>query len=282
MLGEFHYRINARAGGHFPGHHRSVQPGGAFEFRGHVPLLDRPDPRRLDIHVSLRDPFGGWVVRDFQQRSSVPVYVVADISASMGCVAEGRRKLDVLADIFASAAYSAFRTGDRFGFVACDEQVREEYFQPPSHSRGAGAALEKKLRCLQPSGHNAAGLLGAHRYLSRQRALIFLVSDFHFSISLLDEVMHSLSQHQVIPVVLWDVAEYAQLPNFGFATLRDSESGKQRSVWMRPKLRERIQAQFAQHRAEMEKIFLQHQSPALFLDGSFNPDIMTQYFYSHG
>jgi uncharacterized protein (DUF58 family) len=281
MFGEFHYRINARAGGHFPGHHRSVQPGGAFEFRGHVPLLDRPDPRRLDIHVSLRDPFGGWVVRDYKQRSSVPVYVIADISASMGFVSAAGRKLDVLADIFSSAAYSAFRTGDRFGFVAGDTQVREDLFLPPTHSRGAGAALSKQLRTMQPDGANANGLLDAHKYLARQRALIFLVSDFHFPIAQLDALMQTLSQHQVIPIVLWDDAEYASLPNYGFVNLRDSESGRQRSVWMRPKLRERIQSHFAQHRADMEQIFLQRQSPALFLHGAFAPDMLTQYFYRH-
>lgn len=281
MFGEFNYRINAKTGGHFPGHHRSVQPGGAFEFRGHVPLLARPDPRRLDVHVSLRDPFGGWVVRDFKQRSSVPVYVIGDISASMGFVSAGGRKLDVLADILASTAYSAHRTGDRFGFVACDTQVREDFFQPPSHTRGAGAAVEKSLRSLNPEGNNAIGLLDAHKYLARQRALIFLVSDFYFPIPLLDDIMQTLSQHQVIPIVLWDEAEYKNLPNYGFATLRDSESGKQRSVWMRPKLRQRIQGHFTQHRADMEQIFLQRQTPALFLHGDFAPDMLTQYFFSH-
>ncbi len=281
MFGEFHYRFNARAGGHFPGHHRSKQPGGAFEFRGHVPLLDRPDPRRLDIHVSLRDPFGGWVVRDYKQRSSVPVYVIADISASMGFASAAGSKLDVLADIFSSAAYSAFRTGDRFGFVACDSQVREEFFLPPTHSRGAGAALTKQLRAMKPVGENANGLLDAHKYLARQRALVFLVSDFHFPVAQLDALMQTLSQHQVIPIVLWDDAEYTSLPNYGFVNLCDSESGKQRSVWMRPKLRERIQGHFAQHRAAMEQIFLQRLSPALFLHGKFEPDMVTQYFYRH-
>ena len=32
-----------------------------FEFRGHVPLTDLPDVRRLDLHASLRDPFGNTI-----------------------------------------------------------------------------------------------------------------------------------------------------------------------------------------------------------------------------
>ena len=50
----------------FPAHHRSTRGDSGFEFRGHAPLLDAPDPRRLDLHASLRDPFGDWIVRRLQ------------------------------------------------------------------------------------------------------------------------------------------------------------------------------------------------------------------------
>ena len=59
---ELHYQVSAPVLGHFPGHHRSTRGGSGFEFRGHAALLDAPDPRRLDFHASLRDPFGNWVV----------------------------------------------------------------------------------------------------------------------------------------------------------------------------------------------------------------------------
>ena len=58
MPEEFHYRIDAPARGHFPGHHRSRRGESGFEFRSHALLVDAPDPRRLDLHASLRDPFG--------------------------------------------------------------------------------------------------------------------------------------------------------------------------------------------------------------------------------
>ena len=82
MLKEFHYKIDWRSKSHLPGHHRSNQSGGGIEFRGNVPLLSSPDPRRLDIRSSLSDPFDQWFVRSFRQRSQVPVYVLADLSAS--------------------------------------------------------------------------------------------------------------------------------------------------------------------------------------------------------
>ena len=55
---ELHYRIGSAALGHFPGHHRSPRGNSGFEFRGHARLFDAPDARRIDLHASLRDPFG--------------------------------------------------------------------------------------------------------------------------------------------------------------------------------------------------------------------------------
>ena len=122
---ELHYRVGAPALGHFPGHHRSTRGDSGFEFRGHAALLDAPDPRRLDLHASLRDPFGSWKVRVYKERKAVPVVMVADVSASMG-FAGTQRKLDVVADFVDSLAWSAWSTGDSFAFVGCDSVVRED------------------------------------------------------------------------------------------------------------------------------------------------------------
>ena len=78
---EFHYQVPWRSHSAYPGHHFSTQSGGSYEFHGHAPLISKPDPRHLDIHASLHDPFGQFVVRTFRQRSTIPVYVVADLSA---------------------------------------------------------------------------------------------------------------------------------------------------------------------------------------------------------
>ncbi|MGH8564268.1 MAG: DUF58 domain-containing protein [Gammaproteobacteria bacterium] len=82
-----------------------------------------PDPRRVDLRTTLYDPMGEVYVRVFHQRSTVPVYVIADVSASMGF----REKMAVLADFTVATAASAYRTGDPFGLVACDTRVRMHY-----------------------------------------------------------------------------------------------------------------------------------------------------------
>ncbi|MFZ2650765.1 MAG: DUF58 domain-containing protein, partial [Burkholderiaceae bacterium] len=144
-IAEFHYRIAGEASGAFPGHHRSRSGDAGFEFRDHAPLHDAPDARRLDLRLSLRDPFGGWIVRRFSLRKSIPVVLVADLSASMGFVG-AQCKLDVLADFAQCLAWSAWRTGDSFGFIGCDEQFRADLALPQTRRRGAGIALAQSLR----------------------------------------------------------------------------------------------------------------------------------------
>jgi len=204
---ELHYRVGAPALGHFPGHHRSTRGNSGFELRGHAPLLEVPDARRLDLNASLRDPFGNWIVRVYSQRKALAVMMVADLSASMGFVGR-RRKLDVLAAFVDSLAWSASRIGDSFGFVGCDTAVREDLLLPPTRSRGAGAALARTLRALHLEGHSARALSIAHRHLPRQRALVFLVSDFHLPLPEIQAVIASLAHHDLVPVVIWDQLEF--------------------------------------------------------------------------
>jgi hypothetical protein len=279
MLREFHYKIDWRAKSHLPGHHRSTQPGGGVEFRGNVPLLASPDPRRLDVRASLSDPFEQWFVRSFRQRSQVSVYLIADLSASLGFSGE-RRKLDVLADFTESLAYSVHRTGDRFAFIGCDDVLRTDFILPPTHALGAGLEIARRLRGVALRGTSASGLLDAWRNLMKQRSLIFLLSDFHCDQPLLASVMESLSGHRVCPIVLWDRAEFERLPRFGLASVRDSESGRKRTILLRPSFQERLRDAFATRRTWLYDFFSRYDTQALFIEDGFNAERITQYFYA--
>lgn len=276
---EIHYRIGAPARGYFPGHHRSKSGESGFEFRGHASLLDAPDPRRLDLHASLRDPFGNWIVRVYSQRKSIPVAVVADLSASMGF--EGaRRKLDVLADFTDSLAWSVWRTGDSFGFVGCDEQVRADLLLPQTRVRGVGQALAGRLRGLSIEGRSAHGLVDAHRHLSRQRSLVFLLSDYHLPLAMLRQVLRDLAQHDVVPVVVWDPAEFTLSAPRGLACGIDPESGERRLIWWRPALREKWASAIAARRHDLQALFRAMRLKPLFIEQGFDADAVTRHFHS--
>jgi uncharacterized protein (DUF58 family) len=278
MLKEFHYKIDWPSKSHLPGHHRSSQTGGGLEFRGNVPLLEAPDPRRLAIRASLSNPFEQWYVRSFRQRSQVPVYLIADLSASMGFRGV-RNKLDIAADFTESLAYSVHRTGDRFAFIGCDETARLDFLLPPTHALGAGLELAQRLRNLVPAGRSVAGLSELPRYLPRQKSLIFLLSDFHFEAQILADTLDALVGHRVCPIVLWDRAEYQDLPRFGLVSAQDSESGRRRTLFMRPALHERIAAAFESRRKTLSDLFMDHGVRPLFIEDQFDPEQVTEYFF---
>jgi hypothetical protein len=278
---ELHYRVAAPVRGRFPGHHRSASGDSGFEFRGHATLLDAPDVRRLDLHASLSDPFGDWRVRLYSQRKSIPVVMVADLSASMGF--EGRqRKAAVLADFVDSLGWSAWRTGDSFGFIGCDGVVRPDWLRLPTRARGTGHLLAQALRGWMPAGPSARsseGLLKAPDFLGRQRALVFLVSDFHLPLPLVQAVLAALSAHEVVPVVLWDPLEFALGAQRGLLHAVDPETGGRRLVWWRPVLRERWQRAHAARRDALMQAFAAQQLRPLFIEGGFDADAVTRHFH---
>ncbi|MEO5696363.1 MAG: MxaS protein [Burkholderiaceae bacterium] len=276
---ELRYRIGAPALGHFPGHHRSPRGDGGFEFRGHASLLDAPDPRRLDLYASLRDPFERWIVRVNSLRKAIPVVMVADLSASMGFVG-ARRKLDVMADFADSLAWSAWRSGDSFGFVGCDNAVREDLLLPATRLRGAGAGLAQTLRAFRPEGRSADALSTAHRHLARRRSLVFLVSDFHLPLGEIDVVLTSMAHHDLVPVVIWDALEFTLGANPGLAHVVDPETGRRQLVWWRPALRDRWRAARQQRRDALLEMFRAHRIKPLFVEGDFDADAVTRHFHA--
>lgn len=277
---EFHYRIGWRSRSAYPGHHRSTQVGAGVEFQQHTPLIRATDPRRFDVRASLRDPFGQIMIRVYQQTSTIPVYALVDLSASLGFHGE-QRKLDTLAEFIACLGYSTYRTGDPFAVIGCDRQIREEFLLPLTRSKAAGPEIAARIQSFVADGRSSEGLLAAAELLSQRRALVFLISDFYFPPALLEKTMTALAYHDVVPVILADRAEYENLPNFGFARLVDQETGQRRTLFMRPALQRRIRAQFEQHRQAVTKRLITYGRAPLIIDEQFDPDLVTRYFYEN-
>lgn len=277
MTAEFHYRVRWRSHRAHPGHHRSNQVGGGDEFAGHAPLTAYPDPRNIDVHATLHDPFGQLMVRLFRQRSSLPVYVLADLSASMA-FGSPRRKLESVADFAAAAAYSAYRTGDPFAFFGCDEKVRWEWHLPLRWYKGMPAEFRRRLAAIAALGRSAAGLAQVGPLLGRQRSLVFLVSDFHLPPDQWRAVLDSLVHHDVVPIVVWRDEEFTRLPAWGWVNLQDPESGECRRIFMRPSLRESFTARFAARREELAACCQRYGRKPYFLDDPLDLDRLSAYF----
>jgi uncharacterized protein (DUF58 family) len=235
---ELPYRLDWRGSGIRVGAHRGKIEGAGGLFRNFDLLLRAPDPRRIDLRMSLRDPFGNLVVRRFEQKTSIVVYVLVDLSASMSFEGDAG-KMQVVADLCGALAASARRIGDSFGLIGAAEHILPAFFLPATRSRGNEAEMVARLRAFRPEGHGAQGLLDAASYLAGRRKLVFVMSDFHWPVDLIESLFAALSPHDVVPIVLKSAHEARDLPRFGLVSLADLETGRRRLFVMRPSLREK-------------------------------------------
>ena len=131
------------------GAHPSPGAGALGAFRDHVPFMAYPDARRIDVRATLRHPFGNTFVRRFQQRASIDLYALVDLTRSLAY--QGRAsKMELITALCVALARSATRMGDRFGLIGCDAGVRPDCFIPATKRRGVAeeaAALLGRARC---------------------------------------------------------------------------------------------------------------------------------------
>ena len=275
---EFSYHIGWRNRGRHPGRHASNQRGMGMEFIGHTSLLNYPDPRRIDLRQTIRDPMEQVFVRLFNQKSATPVYVICDLSGSMNFGVK-TRKICQAADIAESVARSATRNSDPFGFIGFDEVVREDWISTQSFKPQRAIELAERLKEYHPLSVSGNGIGDVWRYLPRERSLVFIISDFHMPLSELEGALSNLTRHHIVPVVLWDADEYKNLPEFGITAVTDPESGAKRTLFLRKNFRAKIIESFEARREAIYKVFMDFDMPPFFVEGDFDADALTDYFH---
>jgi uncharacterized protein (DUF58 family) len=272
----FQYRVAQLGYRSAVGAHRSQMSGSGQLFKRHDSLLANPDPRRLDLRASVLDPFDGYRVKVFQQHAQLPVFVIADLSLSMTYSGK-HSKRQFLADFLLSSALSATQTGDSFSLIGCGSKLDHRWIISATHQYGAAPALAEQLAVAKFNGQ-AESLTALRPVLPTKRALVFLVSDFHFPLSRLKSLMAQFFVHTVVPIVLWDEAEYAALPEWGIVKLKDLEHKQTRTLFMRPAYKQKIIAAFAQQKRELQQIFRSFSAEPLFMESRYQAQKLTEYF----
>ena len=235
IFDEFNYRYPHNAFGHVPGAHSGTSLGTGDRFAGFADLFDYPDPRRLDLRASLRanmtEAGNRWLVRRYQQRSSITLWMLADLSRSM---AISNVNHEHLANLTHLIAHSAIGLGDRFALAGFDSDWRQDVSIMPTRQRSMPLIAADMIRDATPAtSAGLEGLLLAANMITSSHAMVFLASDFCCDISLIDKTLRQLSRYTVIPIV-WKHDDIDHLPSVaGWTEMRDAETGQRRSVWMR-------------------------------------------------
>jgi uncharacterized protein (DUF58 family) len=272
------YQLRWRSRAVMSGAHRGTLSGPGHDMERSVPFDGHRDARRLDLRASLRDPSERMWVRLFRQQAIVPVVVLADVSRSMDYRGAAHR-LDLLVTLADAIARAAWRLGDPFSLIACDESPRPELYLPPCRSVAGARAAVSRLRAHALQGRSNEGLLKAAPLLPRRRSLVFLVTDAHMPLTRLEQVLGAHHRHDVVPVMLGDSREQHASARWGIARLRDMESGAERLLLQRPALAHAFDDAEQARRHALRRSCLRHGRPPLFIDDAIDATVFNRYFF---
>ena len=250
----FNYHINWKSKAIHPGRHKSDQRGMGIEFAGHSNLLDYPDPRRIDLRMTMRDPMDQIYVRIFNQRSATPIMIFNDLSASMSFGQAS--KLERAAEIAKIVKNSAYQNSDAIGLVGFHDTVDDEWIAPLSYRPYLTESLIDKIALKKNHNKGSNGVLKLHQYLPKDHTLIFFISDFHMPVEDITVFLNNTRKHTVVPVILWDKDEYSNLPKFGITTFTDPETLEERTILLRKKLIKNIITGFNQRKNQLMKLIV--------------------------
>ncbi|MEW9529529.1 DUF58 domain-containing protein [Microbispora sp. NPDC049125] len=243
-----------RLDGLMQGRHQGLIPGPGSEpgdTRTYVPGED--DVRRMDWAVTARTTVPH--VRDLVADRELETWALADLSASMEFGTADVSKRDLVIAAVGAIGILAGRVGDRFGaYILHGEDVHR---YPARPGRPALYALLHSLLGAPPSA-GSVDLGPALEMMSaahRKRGLRVVVSDFLEDPGSWERPLRRLAaRHQVLAVEVIDPREL-ELPDIGFVTLTDPETGRSRGIRLTRQIRDRY-AEAAAEQRETTRIAL--------------------------
>ncbi len=213
------------------GSYHSVFKGRGMNFDEVREYVPGDDIRAIDWNVTART--GVPHVKKFTEERELTIMLLIDLSASGSFGSGSRSKREVMAELAAALAFSAVRNNDKVGLLLFSDFT--ELFISPNKGRSHILRVIREALFFQPQGRgtNIIGALDFFRQVSKRRCVTFLISDFCLSGDF-DDSLQKLRpklqvtgrRHDLIAVSVIDPREL-ELPQAGWITLEDAESGEQ-------------------------------------------------------
>lgn len=224
------------------GSYHSVFKGRGMNFDEVREYVPGDEIRSIDWNVTART--GVPHVKKFTEERELTIMLLIDLSASGGFGSGAQPKREVMAELAAVLAFSALRNNDRVGLLLFADSV--ELFLPPGKGQKHILRVIREILFFQAQGRGTK-IAEALDFFSRiipRKCVAFLLSDFCLSgdfddtLAMLRPKLQIIRRrHDLIAVSVTDPREFA-LPDVGWITLEDAESGEQIALntaddWMR-------------------------------------------------
>ena len=224
-------RTNRLVNDSLAGSYHSVFKGRGMNFDEVREYVPGDDIRTIDWNVTART--GIPHIKKFTEERELTIMLMIDISSSGDFGSSTASKREIMAEIGSVLAFSAVRNNDKVGLILFTDFV--ELYIPPQKGRSHILRVIREILFFQPKGRlTELGVpLDFVNQVAKRRCVAFLISDFclpgEFDASLsalLPKIRVSNRRHDLISLVVSDPRE-AELPDVGWITLEDAESGAQ-------------------------------------------------------
>ncbi|WP_020611326.1 DUF58 domain-containing protein [Sediminispirochaeta bajacaliforniensis] len=202
------------------GNYRSLFKGPGLEFDEVREYAEGDDSRFIDWNVSSR--MGQPYVKTFREEREMALFLVIDVSASLGFGNGKLSKQETVATLAALLAFSAVHNNDRVGAAFFSDRI--EKWVPPRKGRNQIFRLAGDIMEVEPKGKGsdlALALRGVHESVKR-RGICVIISDFRTA-PCWREMSLVAKRHDVIAIRIEDPSD-KDFPVPGFAQLRDPET----------------------------------------------------------
>ena len=224
-------RTNRLVNDSLAGSYHSVFKGRGMNFDEVREYVPGDDIRSIDWNVTART--GIPHIKKFTEERELTIMLMIDISSSgeFGSVSSSKR--EIMAEIGSVLAFSAVRNNDKVGLILYTDFV--ELYIPPKKGRSHILRVIREILFFQPLGSQTdlKVPLDFVNQVAKRRCVAFLISDFclpgNFDTSLqelLPKMRVSNRRHDLITLLIADPGE-SELPDVGWITLEDAESGEQ-------------------------------------------------------
>ncbi len=207
----------------FAGDYFSIHKGRGTDFleiREYDPQED--DVREIDWKVTAR--LGTTHVRKFREERDLMVFLLVDMSGSMGYGSREKNKLDTVVELAALIGMSVIKRNMRLGLIGFSDKVN--LFSRPKCGRKHLYYILESL-CSLKTENRKTDINCALRHLNnvaRKGTVVFLISDF-MSEDYSTMLKVAQVRYDLIPVHVNDPLEW-EMPKVGLVEMMDQETGE--------------------------------------------------------
>lgn len=204
------------------GSYRSAFRGRGIEFEEVREYIPGDEIRSIDWKVTART--GLPHIKSYREERELTVLIAVDVSSSTLTGTRKQLRDRIIAKVGALLTLVALQNNDKVGLVTFSDRL--ETFHPPRKARSSVWRILHEV--LSVGTYRPTTDLGAlFSFMSsvlKQRAIIFVLSDFHDD-GYERELAGLSKRHDVTAVTVVDPADW-ELPEAGLLRVRDPESGR--------------------------------------------------------